>query len=133
MVSHRPGVGENLQDHLEFYFQVACTQPITLYSSQAPIGKAAVLARWLLRRDGLGATNHFETGGFIRSRPGVRHPDIQYHFLPLAITYDGKGLVPDTGSRLMWDRCGPRAAALCGSNVSADNGPFLRGCCVAER
>jgi choline dehydrogenase len=97
VVSHRPGVGENLQDHLEFYFQVACTQPITLYSSQSPIGKAAVLARWLLRRDGLGATNHFETGGFIRSRAGVRHPDIQYHFLPLAIAYDGKGLASEHG------------------------------------
>jgi choline dehydrogenase len=97
VVSHRPGVGENLQDHLEFYFQIACTQPITLYSWQAPMGKAAVLARWLLRRDGPGATNHFETGGFIRSRPGIRYPDIQYHFLPLAITYDGKGLASEHG------------------------------------
>src|SRR4051812_19082656 len=97
VVRHRPGVGENLQDHLEFYFQVACTQPVTLYAWQGPIGKAAVLARWLLRRDGLGATNHFEAGGFIRSRRGVRHPDIQSHFLPLAITYDGRGLASEHG------------------------------------
>jgi choline dehydrogenase len=97
VIRHRPGVGENLQDHLELYFQAACTQPITLYSWQGPIGKAAILARWLLRRDWLGATNHFETGGFIRSRPGVRHPDIQYHFLPLAITYDGRGLASEHG------------------------------------
>jgi choline dehydrogenase len=97
LVSHRPGVGKNLQDHLEFYFQIACTQPISLYAWQGPIGKAAVLARWLLRRDGLGATNHFETGGFIRSRRGIRYPDIQYHFLPLAITYDGRGLASEHG------------------------------------
>jgi choline dehydrogenase len=97
VVRDLPGVGENLQDHLEFYFQVACTQPITLYSWQGPLGKAAVGARWLLRRDWLGATNHFETCGFIRSRPGIRYPDIQYHFLPLAVTYDGKGLASEHG------------------------------------
>jgi choline dehydrogenase len=97
VVHHLPGVGENLQDHLEFYFQVACTQPITLYSRQNLISKGAIGARWLLRRDGLGATNHFETCGFIRSRPGIRYPDIQYHFLPLAVTYDGKGLASEHG------------------------------------
>jgi choline dehydrogenase len=97
VVHDLPGVGENLQDHLEFYFQVACTQPITLYSWQGPLGKAAVGARWVVRRDWLGATNHFETCGFIRSRPGIRYPDIQYHFLPLAVTYDGKGLASEHG------------------------------------
>jgi choline dehydrogenase len=97
VVHHLPGVGENLQDHLEFYFQVACTKPITLYSRQNLVSKGAIGARWLLRRDGLGATNHFETCGFIRSRPGVRYPDIQYHFLPLAVTYDGKGLASEHG------------------------------------
>lgn len=84
-----PGVGENLQDHLEFYFQVACTQPITLYSSLGPLAKLRIGLRWLLAKDGLGATNHFEVGGFIRSRAGVRYPDIQFHFLSLAISYDG--------------------------------------------
>ena len=83
------GVGENLQDHLEFYFQFACTQPITLYSSLGPLAKLRIGLRWLLAKDGLGATNHFEVGGFIRSRAGVRYPDIQYHFLSLAISYDG--------------------------------------------
>jgi choline dehydrogenase len=97
VVQHLPGVGENLQDHLEFYFQVACTQPITLYSWQGLIGKSAIWARWLLLRDGHGATNHFETCGFIRSRAGIRYPDIQYHFLPLAVTYDGKGLASEHG------------------------------------
>ena len=97
VVHDLPGVGENLQDHLEFYFQVACTQPITLYSSMGLFARALIGARWLLFKDGLGATNHFETGGFIRSRPGVAYPDIQYHFLPLAVTYDGSSLAREHG------------------------------------
>lgn len=92
-----PGVGENLQDHLEFYFQVACKEPITLYSSLNLWSRALIGARWLLRKDGLGATNHFETCGFIRSRPGVRYPDIQYHFLPMAVAYDGSTLAKEHG------------------------------------
>ncbi len=92
-----PGVGENLQDHLEFYFQVACREPITLYSSIKPWNRALIGARWLLRKDGLGATNHFETCGFIRSRPGVPFPDIQYHFLPMAVAYDGSTLAQEHG------------------------------------
>jgi choline dehydrogenase len=97
VVHDLPGVGENLQDHLEFYFQVACTQPITLYSSMGLIARALIGARWLLFKNGLGATNHFETGGFIRSRPDVPYPDIQYHFLPLAVTYDGSSLAQEHG------------------------------------
>jgi choline dehydrogenase len=97
VVADRPGVGENLQDHLEFYFQVASTQPVTLYSAMNPLAKAMIGARWLLRRDGLGATNHFESCGFIRSRPGVAHPDIQYHFLPMAMSYDGASLAKEHG------------------------------------
>jgi choline dehydrogenase len=97
VVQDRAGVGENLQDHLEFYFQVACTQPITLYSVYNPVGKALVGARWLLRKDGLAASNQFETGGFIRSRAGIRYPDIQYHFLPLAVSYDGSSVVKEHG------------------------------------
>ena len=97
VIHDAPGVGENLQDHLEFYFQLESTQPITLYSAQNPLAKAAIGARWLLRRDGLGATNHFEACGFIRSRSGIRFPDIQYHFLPLAVTYDGTSLAQAHG------------------------------------
>ena len=93
VVADRPGVGQNLQDHLEFYFQVECREPITLYSAMNPLAKARIGLRWLLRRDGLGATNHFESCGFIRSRAGVKWPDIQYHFLPAAIAYDGRDLV----------------------------------------
>ena len=85
-----PGVGENLQDHLELYIQQACTQPVTLYAATGLLRKALIGIRWVACQSGLGATNHFESGGFIRSRPGVRWPDIQYHFLPLAASYDMK-------------------------------------------
>ncbi len=97
VVHELPGVGENLQDHIEFYFQVACTLPITLYSSMGLAARALIGARWLLFKDGLGATNHFETGGFIRSRAGVPYPDIQFHFLPLAVSYDGSSLAREHG------------------------------------
>jgi len=96
-VHELPGVGENLQDHLEFYFQVACREPITLYSELSAWRRAMIGVRWLLRHDGLGATNHFETGGFIRSRAGVRYPDIQFHFLPMAASYDGSSLAREHG------------------------------------
>jgi choline dehydrogenase len=97
VVHDLPGVGENLQDHLEFYFQYEATKPVTLYSSMNPLAKAMIGARWLLRRDGLGATNHFESCGFIRSRPGIAYPDIQYHMLPLAVSYDGTSLAEGHG------------------------------------
>jgi choline dehydrogenase len=97
VVEHLAGVGENLQDHLEFYFQVACKEPITLYSSINRLSRALIGARWLLRKDGLGATNHFESCGFIRSRPGIPYPDIQYHFLPMAVAYDGSSLAQEHG------------------------------------
>ncbi len=85
-----PGVGKNLQDHLELYIRQACTQPVTLYTATGLLRKALIGIRWVACQSGLGATNHFESGGFIRSRPGVRWPDIQYHFLPLAASYDMK-------------------------------------------
>jgi choline dehydrogenase len=97
VVEDLPGVGENLQDHLEFYFQLACKEPITLYSSIKPMSRALIGARWMLRKDGLGATNHFESCGFIRSRPGIPYPDIQYHFLPMAVAYDGSTLAQEHG------------------------------------
>ena len=85
-----PGVGQNLQDHLEVYFQYRCTQPITLNARLGWFSKFLIGARWILTRSGLGATNHFESCAFIRSRPGLRWPDIQYHFLPAAMRYDGR-------------------------------------------
>lgn len=87
---HLPGVGQNLQDHLEFYFQYKCKQPITLNGKLGLISKGLIGAKWLLTRKGLGATNHFESCAFIRSKPDVEWPDIQYHFLPAAMRYDGR-------------------------------------------
>lgn len=84
-----PGVGENLQDHSEIYIQYTCKQPITLNGKMSLWGKAMIGLRWLLFKDGLGASNHFEAGGFIRSDKGLRWPDIQFHFLPAAMRYDG--------------------------------------------
>ncbi|PWQ95974.1 choline dehydrogenase [Leucothrix arctica] len=86
---HLPGVGQNLQDHIEFYFQYKCKQPITLNGKLGLISKGLIGARWLFMRSGLGATNHFESCAFIRSKPGVEWPDMQYHFLPAAMSYDG--------------------------------------------
>jgi len=100
LVADRAGVGENLQDHLEVYFQVACLQPITLYKHLGLISKALIGARWLFFKSGLGASNQFETLGFIRSRAGVSYPDIQYHFLPVAISYDGKAPADGHGFQL---------------------------------
>lgn len=85
-----PGVGENLQDHLEVYFQYRCSQPITVNGHLDWFSKLRIGVRWILTKTGLGATNHFESCGFIRSRPGLAWPDIQYHFLPAAIRYDGR-------------------------------------------
>jgi len=90
VVADRPGVGANLQDHLELYLQMACKQPITLYKHLNLVSKALIGAQWLFFKSGHGATNHFESAAFIRSKPGVKYPDIQYHFLPVAIRYDGK-------------------------------------------
>jgi choline dehydrogenase len=97
VVHDLPGVGENLQDHLEFYFQVASKEPITLYSEMTPLRKALIGVRWIVAKSGLGTTNHFETGGFIRSRAGIRYPDIQFHFLPMAVNYDGSSLAREHG------------------------------------
>jgi choline dehydrogenase len=85
-----PGVGENLQDHLEFYFQFKCKQAITLNGEIDWFSKLLIGTRWILTRKGLGATNHFESCGFIRSKANVQWPDLQYHFLPAAMRYDGK-------------------------------------------
>ena len=83
------GVGQNLMDHLEVYVQQVCTQPISLYRDLGLFGRAKIGIEWLFTRRGLGATNHFETGGFIRSSDAVSYPDIQFHFLPAAMQYDG--------------------------------------------
>ena len=90
VVHDLPGVGENLQDHLEIYFQFRCKQPITLNGKLDPLSKLLIGARWFFFKSGLGATNHFESCAFIRSKAGIEWPDIQYHFLPAAMRYDGR-------------------------------------------
>ncbi len=100
VVANRAGVGRNLQDHLEIYFQVECKQPITLYSKLNLFSKGQIGLRWLLFKSGLGATNHFESAAFIRSAAGVSYPDIQYHFLPVAIRYDGQSAAPAHGFQM---------------------------------
>ncbi|WP_420959860.1 choline dehydrogenase [Brucella sp. IR073] len=97
VVADRPGVGQNLQDHLEVYIQQECLEPITLYSRLNLFSKALIGAQWLFFKNGHGATNHFESAAFVRSKPGVEYPDIQYHFLPVAIRYDGKAAADGHG------------------------------------
>jgi choline dehydrogenase len=84
-----PAVGENLQDHLEVYIQYASKQPVSVAPALKWRNRPWVGAAWLLGRRGPGATNHFEGGGFIRSNDDVKYPNLMYHFLPVAIRYDG--------------------------------------------
>lgn len=95
-----PGVGKNLQDHLEFYFQFRCKQPVSLNRQLGLWSRFKIGARWILTKKGLGATNHFESCGFIRSKAGVEWPDLQYHFLPAAMRYDGKEAFSGDGFQL---------------------------------
>ncbi|TCD11930.1 choline dehydrogenase [Oricola cellulosilytica] len=97
VVADRPGVGQNLQDHLELYIQQACIKPITLYKYWNLFGKAWVGARWLFTKTGPGASNQFESAAFLRSKAGVEYPDIQYHFLPIAVRYDGQAAAEGHG------------------------------------
>jgi choline dehydrogenase len=89
VVHHLPGVGENLQDHLEVYVQWACKKPVSMYPALSPWRAPGIGFDWLFRKKGIGATNHFEAGGFIKSNDEVTYPNLQFHFLPLAIRYDG--------------------------------------------
>ncbi|MGL4490941.1 MAG: choline dehydrogenase [Rhizobiaceae bacterium] len=97
VVADRPGVGKNLQDHLEVYIQQKCLQPITLYSHLNWISKGLIGAQWLFTKTGMGTTNHFEVCAFLRSAAGIDYPDIEYHFIPVAVRYDGKAAVPSHG------------------------------------
>ncbi|MEF3046979.1 choline dehydrogenase [Pseudotabrizicola sp. L79] len=112
VVADRPGVGANLQDHLEVYMQFASKKPITLFKYWNLLGKAMIGAQWLFTGKGLGASNQFEACGFIRSRAGVEYPDIQYHFLPIAVRYDGKATAEGHGFQV---HTGPMRAKSRGS------------------
>lgn len=93
----RPGVGANLQDHMEFYFQQVSLKPVSLYSWLPWFWQGVAGAQWLLSKGGLGASNQFEACAFLRSAAGLKQPDIQFHFLPVAISYDGKAAAKSHG------------------------------------
>jgi choline dehydrogenase len=100
VVADRPGVGRNLQDHLEVYVQAKSLQPVTLYKHWNLISKGLIGAEWLFLKQGLGGTNHFETGAFIKSSPQADYPDIQFHFIPFAVRYDGKAAAGGHGYQI---------------------------------
>ena len=97
VVAHNPGVGANLQDHLEVYVQHACTQPVSVQPALKKWKRPLIGAQWLFLRSGPGATNHFEAGGFVRSNDDVAYPNLMFHFLPLAIRYDGSAPAAEHG------------------------------------
>lgn len=97
IVADAPEVGGNLQDHLEIYTQYTCTQPVSIYSLTKPLAKLRVGVQWLLTGTGPGASCQFETGGFTALSAASGHPDIQWHFLPIAVDYDGKNPVKEHG------------------------------------
>jgi choline dehydrogenase len=97
LVHDLPGVGENLQDHLEVYMQYACKKPVSLYPALQWWNQPAIGAEWLFAGTGIGASNQFEAGGFIRTREDFDWPNIQYHFLPVAINYNGTNAVKEHG------------------------------------
>jgi choline dehydrogenase len=106
VISDLPGVGENLQDHLEVYVQHSSTQPVSMAPYFEMKNRPKVGLEWLLRKSGPGATNHFEAGGFIRSNDQVAYPNLMYHFLPIAVRYDGS-LPPGGGGHGYQVHVGP--------------------------
>lgn len=119
-IADRAGVGQNLQDHLELYIQIASLLPITLYKHWNLFSKAVIGAQWLFTKTGLGTSNQFESAAFIRSKPGVEYPDIQYHFLPIAVRYDGKTAAEGHGFQA---HTGPMRSSSRGAVTLASNDP----------
>ncbi len=119
VISHSPGVGQNLMDHLEIYVQYACNRPVSLYPKTRWFNMPAVGLQWLLARKGAGATNHFEAGAFLRSSASVPYPDLQFHFLPIAMDYDGKDQYEGHGFQVHVGPMKPTSrgeVTLCSSN-----------------
>lgn len=123
VVADRRGVGQNLQDHMELYIQQEATQAITLHSVFNPFSKALIGAEWLLFKTGLGATNHFEAAAFVRSKAGVDYPDIQFHFLPAAVRYDGKAAAKSHGFQA---HVGPMRSKSRGAITLRSNDPWAK-------
>jgi choline dehydrogenase len=120
VIADRAGVGQNLQDHLELYIQYASKLPITLYRYWNLFSKARIGAQWLFSKTGMGASNQFESAAFIRSRAGVEYPDIQYHFLPIAVRYDGKAAAEGHGFQA---HVGPMRSPSRGAVTLASSNP----------
>jgi choline dehydrogenase len=123
VIVDRPGVGQNLQDHIELYIQQESIQPITLYSVLNPFSKALIGAEWMFFKTGLGATNHFEAAAFVRSKAGVDYPDIQYHFLPAAVRYDGRAAAKSHGFQA---HVGPMRSKSRGTVTLRSNDPLAK-------
>lgn len=121
VVADRKGVGKNLQDHLEIYLQAKCKLPVSINRHLSIWSKAWIGAEWLFFKTGLGATNHFETCGFIRSDKNVPYPDLQYHFLPAAMRYDGKSAFQGDGFQV---HVGPMLSASRGEITLRDANPY---------
>jgi len=121
VVHDLPGVGEDLQDHLEVYVQWACKKPVSLYSALSPWRAPKIGLEWLFRKKGIGASNHFEAGGFIRSNEIVKYPNLQFHFLPLAIRYDGTAPSEGHGFQL---HVGPMGTDVRGSVKIKSSNPL---------
>ena len=120
VVADRAGVGQNLQDHLELYIQMAASQPITLYKHWNVFSKAVIGAQWLFTKTGMGASNQFESAAFVRSKAGIKYPDIQYHFLPIAVRYDGQAAAEGHGFQA---HVGPMRSTSRGSVTLASGDP----------
>ncbi len=109
VVAELPGVGQNLQDHLDYLIQYECTQPVSLYPATRPLGQTMVGLHWLLFHSGVGASNIWETGSFFRSRPGIPYPNLQHHFAPVAISYDGLERINGHGFQVHLSQMRPRS------------------------
>jgi choline dehydrogenase len=120
VIANRAGVGKNLQDHLEVYVQAKSLQPITLYKHWNIFSKAWIGANWLFLKRGLGTTNHFEAGAFLKSRPDAPYPDVQFHFIPFAVRYDGKAAASGHGFQI---HTGPMRSKSRGSVTLQSNDP----------
>ena len=135
VAADRPGVGQNLQDHLELYIQRAASQPISLYKYWNLLGKAWVGAQWLFARRGPGASNQFESAAFIRSAAGVDYPDLNITFCPLPCAMMDKLRLKAMGFRLMSALCVAHreARSLCGLAIRLSRQKFCSTICQAKR
>lgn len=109
VVADLSGVGDNLQDHLDILVQYHCLKPVSIYPATTALGRCGVGLRWLLLKSGTGASNVWETGSFFRSRPGVEFPNLQHHFAPIAISYDGRERIEGHGFQVHISQMRPRS------------------------